>query len=226
MSELRDDRREDSWRLHLLAWTRALLALRSAHPALGAEDDFFDGRAGARGRAQGPGLVLLRRSRDDRQRSGSTTTGGSSAATSPTRARTASRCWCSPTPAPTKPRSCCRAATGRRRTAACSTRPMSVPSRQPTTSRRQHRGARAALRPTLLRVGLGPDVGLRRPAARAPCRGPRSPRRARRPCRGRAPGRSSRRAAAPGAAGCLAFTVPRNQSRKCGAVSTTPPPRK
>ena len=43
VSELRDDRREDSWRLHLLAWTRALLALRSAHPALGAEE-FFDGQ--------------------------------------------------------------------------------------------------------------------------------------------------------------------------------------
>ena len=32
-----------SWRLDLLAWTRELLALRRTHPALG-RDDFFDGR--------------------------------------------------------------------------------------------------------------------------------------------------------------------------------------
>jgi isoamylase len=34
---------EGSWRLDLLAWTRALLTLRRSHPAMG-RDDFFDGR--------------------------------------------------------------------------------------------------------------------------------------------------------------------------------------
>jgi isoamylase len=43
LTDLRRESRETSWRLDLLAWTRALLTLRRSHPAMG-RDDFFDGR--------------------------------------------------------------------------------------------------------------------------------------------------------------------------------------
>jgi isoamylase len=43
LGQLRGQSRESSWRLDLLAWTRALLTLRRTHPGLGGKA-FFDGR--------------------------------------------------------------------------------------------------------------------------------------------------------------------------------------
>ena len=57
-------------------------------------------------------------------------------------------------------------------------------------------------------------------------RWPRSPNPARRPCRGREPARCARPAPAPRAGSVCSRTWSRNQSRNCGAASTTPPPTK